>query len=156
MSFWKAFDTVVSDAEGVNEKYGELEAVYKKRKGDDNEKKSCVEKSGDGGMKRGRKRRKVEKEMGAFLERLVKRVMKQQEGLQKRLMEVIERMEKEREEWEERWRVRETEIQEREAIAKARERDLASWRDSSIVSTIEKISGQSFLLFSANLSTNHT
>ncbi|KAL2346593.1 hypothetical protein Fmac_000593 [Flemingia macrophylla] len=152
-SFCKALNRVVADAKGeeqeVNKNYGELEAVYNNRKGG-NEEKTCVEKSRDGGvMKKGRKRRKVEKEMdlmGAFFEESVQRVIKHQEGLRKRLLEEMERMEKEREEWEARWRVREAEIHERKAAVEARERELAS----SIVSTIQKISAQSFLLFSRN------
>ncbi|GAU26703.1 hypothetical protein TSUD_314800 [Trifolium subterraneum] len=53
-------------------------------------------------------------------------------------------MEKERIEREEKWRCEENEIYEREAIVKARERDLAKLRESSIVSSIEKITGRRF------------
>ncbi|TKY74862.1 Trihelix transcription factor GTL2 [Spatholobus suberectus] len=165
MSFWKACNAVLSDAEGkdqeVNENFGELEAVYIKARDED------TRTNGVDGVRtrRGRKRRrktKVEEElglMGAFFEKLVKRVIKHQEGLEKKLLEVIGRMDKERAEWEEGWRRRETEIHDREAIVKARERDVASRRESSIVSTIGKITGQSFVLVSGKtrhqLSTIH-
>ncbi|KAG5034111.1 hypothetical protein JHK87_009021 [Glycine soja] len=188
-SFWKAFNTVLSDANGnvqeVNENFGELEAVYinarNKKKADSTiaVENTCnvanvgvpvtnecqmlaTEATGVDGVrtKKGRKRRrkkKVEEEMGlmgSFFKRLVKRVIKHQEVLQNKFLDAIERMEKERAEWEEGWRVREREIHDREAIVKARERDLASKRDSSIVSNLEKITGQSFVLVSSGKSSH--
>ncbi|KAL5144755.1 Trihelix transcription factor GT-2 [Glycine soja] len=179
----KAFNTVLSDANGKNqegnENFGELEAVYinarNKKKTDSalaventcNVANECqllaTKTTGVDGVrtKKGRKRRRkkqVEEEMGlmgSFFKRLAKRVIKHQEVLQNKLLEAIERMEKERAEWEEGWRVREREIHDREAIVKARERDLASKRDSSIVSNLEKITGQkSFVLVSSGKSSH--
>ncbi|CAJ1973575.1 unnamed protein product [Sphenostylis stenocarpa] len=156
----KAFNTVLSDAKGKNENFGELEDVYKKGHNEDTPRAArnawqrvateTVEVEG-GRATRGKKRmrkKRVEEKMVSFFKRLVKRVVKQQEVLQNKLVAAIERMEKERVEWEEGWRRREAEIHDREALMKARERDLASERDSSIVSSIEKITGQRFVLVS--------
>lgn len=174
---------MLSDANGKNqegnENFGELEAVYinarNKKKTDSalaventcNVANECqllaTKTTGVDGVrtKKGRKRRRkkqVEEEMGlmgSFFKRLVKRVIKHQEVLQNKFLDAIERMEKERAEWEEGWRVREREIHDREAIVKARERDLASKRDSSIVSNLEKITGQkSFVLVSSGKSSH--
>ncbi|KAL9313175.1 hypothetical protein ACSQ67_018627 [Phaseolus vulgaris] len=116
LSFWKAFNTVLSDAKGST-----------KRR-----------------MRTSRS-----------LKMLVKRVVKQQEVLQNKLVAAIERMEKGRLEWEEGWRRREAEIHDREALMKARERDLAAKRDSSIVSSLEKITGRRFVLVSGKGPTVH-
>ncbi|XP_014500800.2 uncharacterized protein LOC106761742 [Vigna radiata var. radiata] len=174
-SFWKAFNTVLSDAKGkhqeVNENIGDLEDVYKKGRNEDASRAvmnewemlatETVEVEGGGARRSGKRRRKKreEEKMVSFFKRLVKRVVKQQEVLQNKLVATIERMEKERAEWEEGWRRREAEIHDREALMKARERDLASKRDSSIVSSLEKITGQRFVLVSGKghdqLSTIH-
>lgn len=155
----------------MNENIAELEDVYKTGRNEDaprpvwNEWEMLATETVDiegGRARRARKRRRKkreEEEMVSFFKRLVKRVVKQQEVLQNKLMAAIERMEKERVEWEERWRRREAEIHDREALMKARERDLASKRDSSIVSSLEKITGQRFVLVSGKghhqLSTVH-
>ncbi|KAI4316474.1 hypothetical protein L6164_024452 [Bauhinia variegata] len=103
-------------------------------------------------MMRARKRmrkKKMEEELSSiavFFESLVKRVVSHQEGLLNKFMEVIERMDKEQEEREEAWRRQETENYNREAIVRERERALACSRDSSIVSCIERITGQSLNL----------
>jgi len=142
----------------VKENIGEIEDVYR------NEWEMLaterVEVQGGRRRRRGGKRRRKKREeekMVSFFKRLVKRVVKQQEVLQSKLVATIERMEKERAEWEERWRRREAEIHGREALMKARERDLASERDSCIVSSLEKITGQRFVSGKAHdqLSTIH-
>ncbi|KAK7352580.1 hypothetical protein VNO80_18004 [Phaseolus coccineus] len=171
LSFWKAFNTVLSDAKGkhqeVNENIAELEDVYKTGGNEDtpravwNEWEMLATETVDiesGRARRRRKRRRKkreEEEIISFFKRLVKRVVKQQEVLQNNLMAAIERMEKGRLEWEEGWRRREAEIHDREALMKARERDLASKRDSSIVSSLEKITGQRFVLVSGKGPTIH-
>ena len=108
----------------------------------------------EGSTRRARKRTrktKLEEEMGLmseFFKRLVKRVISNQEVLQSKFLEVIERMEKARAKREEAWRLEESEIYEREAIAREHEQHLSSRRRSCIVSYIEKITGQSFNLVS--------
>ncbi|KAK8465428.1 hypothetical protein PHAVU_009G081600 [Phaseolus vulgaris] len=168
LSFWKAFNTVLSDAkhQEENENIAELEDVYKTGRNEDtpcavwNEWEMLAETVDieSGRARRGRKRRRKkreEEEIVSFFKRLVKRVVKQQEVLQNKLVAAIERMEKGRLEWEEGWRRREAEIHDREALMKARERDLAAKRDSSIVSSLEKITGRRFVLVSGKGPTVH-
>ncbi|CAI8599450.1 unnamed protein product [Vicia faba] len=155
VSFWKAFNnTVQQENENQTEtclvsdnNLDELEAVYKNKLG----------RSGDDSKRKKMRKKKVVKEelgmMNSFLKRLVKRVVNHQEVLQNRLLEVIDRMERKRIEREENWRREENELYEKEAIVKARERDLAKRRESSIVSSIEKITGRKFFFVSD--STHH-
>ncbi|KAI4337181.1 hypothetical protein L6164_015628 [Bauhinia variegata] len=112
-------------------------------------------------MRRARKRmrRKTMEEdlssIAVFFESLVKRVISYQEGLHDKFMEVIERMDKDQEEREEAWRRQEIENYNREAIVRARERALACSRDSSIVSYIERLTGQSLNLASIQSTRDH-
>ncbi|XP_058781109.1 stress response protein NST1-like [Vicia villosa] len=164
VSFWKAFNnTVQYDAtekqqhENQNEtclvldnNFDELEAVYKNKLGRNREERGSA-------RKKMRKRKVVKEElsmMNSFLKRLVKRVVNHQEALQNKLLEVIDRMERRRIEREENWRREENELYEREAIVKARERDLAKRRESSIVSSIEKITGRKFFFVSESTHQN--
>lgn len=132
--------------------FDELEAVYKNKLGrnQDDSKRSA--------RKKMRKKKKVVKEelgmMNSFFKRLVKRVVNHQEVLQNKLLEVIDRMERKRIEREENWRREENELYEREAIVKERERDLAKIRESSIVSSIEKITGRKFFFVSERTQQN--
>ncbi|CAK8568471.1 unnamed protein product [Lathyrus sativus] len=165
LSFWKAFNnTVKYDAtakqqeENQNEtclvsdnNFGELEAVYKNELGrnQDDLKRFA--------RKKMRKKKVVKEElemMNSFFKRLVKRVVNHQEVLQNKLLEVIDRIERKRIEREENWRREENELYEREAIVKARERDLAKRRESSIVSSIEKITGRKFFFVSESTHQN--
>lgn len=158
VSFWKAFNnTVLCDAtekqqhEKVNNErclvsdnnFGELEAVYKL-----GQNQAFTEEHDSKRRARKKMRKKRFKEemslMRVFFKRLTKTVVNHQEVLQKKLLEVIDRMEKERIQREENWRREESEIYEREAVVKARERDFAKRRESSIVSSIEKITGRRF------------
>ncbi|KAI3454177.1 hypothetical protein Pfo_010840 [Paulownia fortunei] len=80
--------------------------------------------------------------MAQFFEGLVKQVMDHQENLQKKFAEVIERLDGERREREEAWRNHELAHFEQEAEARARERASAASREATIVSYLEKITGQ--------------
>jgi len=121
--------------------FGELEAVYKL-----GQNQAFIEEHDSKRRARKKKQKKRLKEemslMRVFFKRLTKTMVNHQEVLQKKLLEVIDRMEKERMQREENWRREESEIYEREAVMKARERDLAKRRETSIVSSIEKITGR--------------
>jgi len=123
--------------------FGELEAVYKL-----GQNQAFTEEHDLKRRARKKMRKKKFKEemslMRVFFKRLTNTVVNHQEVLQKKLLEVIDRMEKERIQSEENWRREESEIYEREAVMKARERVLAKRRESSIVSSIEKITGRRF------------
>lgn len=130
--------------------FDELEAVYRNKLGQNREERGSA-------RKKMRKKKVVKEElsmMNSFFKRLVKRVVNHQEALQNRLLEVIDRMERKRIEREENWRRQENELYEREAIVKARERDLAKRRESSIVSSIEKITGRKFFFVSESTHQN--
>ncbi|KAL3497425.1 hypothetical protein ACH5RR_040157 [Cinchona calisaya] len=79
--------------------------------------------------------------MAIFFEGLVNKLMDQQEILHGKFMETIERLDKERREREDSWRKQEMEKLQQDLATKARERALASNREASIVSFLEKITG---------------
>ncbi|KAG8375756.1 hypothetical protein BUALT_Bualt10G0133400 [Buddleja alternifolia] len=80
--------------------------------------------------------------MAEFIENLVKQVIDHQENLHKKFAEVIERLDVERREREENWRNQELAHFEQEAAERAHERHLAESREATIVSYLEKITGQ--------------
>ncbi|XP_047967442.1 uncharacterized protein LOC125211613 [Salvia hispanica] len=80
--------------------------------------------------------------MEEFFENLVKQVLEHQENLQRKFTEVIDRLSEERRAREEAWRSQERAHLEREAAARAREKAMAKSREATIVSYLEKITGQ--------------
>nr|XP_027084142.1 trihelix transcription factor GT-2-like [Coffea arabica] len=95
------------------------------------------------------KRKKLKDElssMAIFFEGLVHQLMDHQEALHSNFMNAIERLDKERREREDAWRRQELEKLEQDMATRARERALASSREASIVSYLEKITGQSIKL----------
>lgn len=98
--------------------------------------------------KKKRKRKMKEKlsSMFGFFEGLVKQVMDHQDGLHRKFVEVVQRVDREKSEREEAWRREETAKYNREAIAKAHEQVIALSREASIISHLERITGQSINL----------
>ncbi|KAG6388062.1 hypothetical protein SASPL_153259 [Salvia splendens] len=80
--------------------------------------------------------------MEEFFENLVKQVLEHQENLQRKFTEVIDRLSEERRAREEAWRSQELAHLEREAAARAHEKAMAKSREATIVSYLEKITGQ--------------
>lgn len=80
--------------------------------------------------------------MAIFFEGLVHQLMEHQENLHRKFMGAIERLDEERKAREQIWRQNELERLEQEAAVRANERALASQREASIVSYLEKITGQ--------------
>ncbi|KAG6409528.1 hypothetical protein SASPL_127568 [Salvia splendens] len=80
--------------------------------------------------------------MEEFFENLVKQVLEHQEKLQRKFTEVIDRLSEERRAREEAWRSQELAHLEREAAARAHEKAMAKSREATIVSYLEKITGQ--------------
>ncbi|KAL1552307.1 hypothetical protein AAHA92_13120 [Salvia divinorum] len=80
--------------------------------------------------------------MAEFFENLVKQVLDHQENLQRKFTEVIDRLSEERRAREEAWRSQELAHLEREAAARAHEKAMAKSREATIVSYLEKITGQ--------------
>lgn len=96
-----------------------------------------------------KKRKKLKDElssMAIFFDGLARQLMDRQVTLHSNFMNAIEKLDKERREREDAWRRQELEKLEQDTAAKARDRALASSREASIVSYLEKISGQSIKL----------
>ncbi|KAF8370130.1 hypothetical protein HHK36_031825 [Tetracentron sinense] len=96
--------------------------------------------------RRTERKRKQLSSITAFFENLIKQMMNHQEGLHRKFLEVIERRDQKRADLEEAWRRQEAAKFNSEAIARAREQALASSREDTIVSYLEKITGQSISL----------
>ncbi|CAN4076671.1 unnamed protein product [Withania somnifera] len=77
-----------------------------------------------------------------FFESLVKKLANHQEDLQKRFMQTIERLDQERKEREEAWREQQLAKLQHEAAVRAHEKSLASSREATLVSYLEKLTGQ--------------
>ncbi|XP_022865658.1 trihelix transcription factor GTL1-like [Olea europaea var. sylvestris] len=97
-------------------------------------------------MAKRRSKRKKKKDqldsMAYFLESLVKQIMENQENLYRKFTQVIEKLDQERREREEAWKQQELAKFEQEAAARAREKVIAISREATIVSYLEKITGQ--------------
>ncbi|CAI9095921.1 OLC1v1031959C1 [Oldenlandia corymbosa var. corymbosa] len=94
--------------------------------------------------------------MAVFFEGLVYRLMEHQENIHKKFMAAIDKLDQERKERERVWRQKELERLEQEAALRANERALASQREASIVSYLEKITGQSIELPSSLIEPEET
>ncbi|KAJ6797303.1 putative trihelix transcription factor GTL1 [Iris pallida] len=108
-------------------------------------KKSRKGSSGSSSRRKQRAKRRQE-QMGvitAFFESLVKQVMDHQESLHSKFLEVMERRDQERAGREEAWRKQEAARNVSKAASRAQERALAASREASIISFLEKITGES-------------
>ncbi|KAF8393619.1 hypothetical protein HHK36_021864 [Tetracentron sinense] len=93
-----------------------------------------------------RRRERKMKQLTSLFEHLIKHLMDHQEGLHRKILEVIERRDQERADRDEAWKREEAVNSNREAIIRAHEQALASSREATIVSYLEKITGQSINL----------
>uniref|UniRef100_A0A0A9CP55 Myb-like domain-containing protein n=1 Tax=Arundo donax TaxID=35708 RepID=A0A0A9CP55_ARUDO len=98
--------------------------------------------------RRKRKRRRQEQlsASASFFERLVQRLMEQQESLHRQFLDAMERRERERAARDEAWRRQEADKFAREAAARAQDRASAAAREAAIIAYLEKISGESITL----------
>ncbi|KAG1360847.1 trihelix transcription factor GT-2 [Cocos nucifera] len=103
-------------------------------------------KGSSGRRKRKRRQQKQLSSITAFFENLVKQLMDHQEILHRKFLEVMERRDQERTVREESWRRQEAAKSSREAAARAQERALASSREATIISFLEKITGETLCL----------
>ncbi|CAL9125038.1 unnamed protein product [Musa textilis] len=104
-----------------------------------------------GGVGKGCKRKhrgsaRNRRQMMAFFEGLMKQVMERQEAMQQRFLEAIDKREQDRMKREEAWRLQEMSRLSREQELLVQERAMAAFRDSAVVSYLQKISGQSIPL----------